>query len=682
MPRHDNPPDRLLGLARRVWPALATLDEPERRRGLSEVVGLAYSLPLALAGLAWLSAATDAGLLLREWPIFALLAGLSALFSYLSFFQFFQRPASSYDWASSSLQPIVVVSAVLLFGPTAIWLDVATELISGAHAWRRQPLAIQRWNSARNRVFNIAASTLGFLAGLALYRRLGGQIPPPQLTPASGALALLAVLVALAIQVGLFGPYALLLRRLRLSGDLASGALQYVRFVVVVSLPPFAFAILAAAVYLQIGWGAYLFFMAGALLASLLAQRLSGAAERSGRRSGELAQLERLGRALIAAPPDALALPAALAAHVPAMFRYEQIEIRLASGQTLLRLPERTAPVEGALWSWLFAGASASSYALGDRLPWSERPARGALAVAPIAGHATGAAIGGIYLALYSQVEAPAAVLPALQSLAAQIASALHRAEEHARELAYQRVRQELDLAAQIQASFLPAALPVAAGWQFAAALEPARQTSGDFYDLIELPGGRLGLLVADVADKGTGAALFMALSRTLIRTYALEHPAEPEVVLRDANRRMLADAHTSMFVTAFYGVLETATGRLAYASAGHNPPYLLSLCGEPRRLGRTGIPLGIEAGAAWQSCAATVRPGDTLVLYTDGVSEAQNEREEFFEEERLLASVQGSRGGSAQAIQAALLAAVRAFAGAAPQSDDITVMVVVRAAE
>jgi NarL family two-component system response regulator LiaR len=245
----------------------------------------------------------------------------------------------------------------------------------------------------------------------------------------------------------------------------------------------------------------------------------------------------------------------------------------------------------------------------------------------------------------------------------------------------HQQVGQELALAGQIQASFLPEGLPEMAGWQFAAMLEPARETSGDFYDYIPLPNGRLGLLVADVADKGMGAALYMALSRTLIRTYAVEYDAQPDLVLGAVNRRILMDTHADMFVTVFYGILDPVSGELTYCNAGHNPPYLLSARdgGTIQELGNTGIPLGIFEETTWQQNAVQLAPGDTAVLYTDGITEAQDRQESFFGEERLLEVARANLGHSAQGINEALIREVREFVGDAPQFDDITLMVIVR---
>jgi NarL family two-component system response regulator LiaR len=245
----------------------------------------------------------------------------------------------------------------------------------------------------------------------------------------------------------------------------------------------------------------------------------------------------------------------------------------------------------------------------------------------------------------------------------------------------YKKVGQELALAGEIQASFLPGELPHMAGWQLTATLKPARETSGDFYDFIPLSNGRLGVLVADVADKGMGAALYMALSRTLIRTYATEYDARPDLALSAVNQRILTDTHAELFVTVFYGILDPVDGRLTYCNAGHNPPYLLSAQkGEVvRELGRTGVPLGIFEDMAWEQDAAELAPGDVLVLYTDGVTEAQDQQERFFGQQRLMETARANLGRSAQDLHEALMKEVHEFVGDAPQFDDITLMVVAR---
>ncbi len=241
--------------------------------------------------------------------------------------------------------------------------------------------------------------------------------------------------------------------------------------------------------------------------------------------------------------------------------------------------------------------------------------------------------------------------------------------------------RQELALAGRMQASLLPLSLPQLNGWQFTATWRPARETSGDFYDLIPLPGGLVGLVIADVVDKGMGAALLMALSRTLIRTYADDYPDEPERLLHVANRRIITDIGGGPFVTLFYGVLDPATGRLVYCNAGHPPPYLFAR--EPDQpvesLFRTGMPLGISEDATWERAAIDIPTGALLLLYTDGVYDTQNSQGEFFGEKGVLNAVQGLRDGTARQVQDGLLSAVLSFAGSEPQVDDITLIVMAR---
>jgi sigma-B regulation protein RsbU (phosphoserine phosphatase) len=249
---------------------------------------------------------------------------------------------------------------------------------------------------------------------------------------------------------------------------------------------------------------------------------------------------------------------------------------------------------------------------------------------------------------------------------------------------ANRRFAEELDLAGRIQASFLPSGLPQLPGWQLSVVLKPARETSGDFYDVNLLPNGRLGILIADVVDKGVGAALYMALSYSLFRTYALEHPARPELVLAAVNRRILVDTDTGQFVTVFYGILDPATGELTYSNAGHHPPLVLgSTDGDGLQvLHRTGMALGVLQEAVWEQRTVQLRHGDTLVLYTDGVTDSQNAAGEFFGQARLHAAVQASQGQTAARVQEILVAQVAEFVGEAPQLDDIALVVAVRSAE
>lgn len=255
---------------------------------------------------------------------------------------------------------------------------------------------------------------------------------------------------------------------------------------------------------------------------------------------------------------------------------------------------------------------------------------------------------------------------------------------------AHDRLKSELTLAGKIQASFLSADPPDIAGWQFATLLKSAKETSGDFYDVSLLPNGHVGILVADVVDKGIGAALYMALSWTLMRTYANEYPTQPDLVLKAVNRRILVDTETNLFVTVFYGILDPATGTFVYANAGHNPPYVFRSSKYEsdaviEKLTRTGVPLGLFQDKTWESDSIQIAPGEVLVLYTDGVTEAQNIQGVCFGEDRLMASLKASLGGvsdmdiSARDIQAAVTEAVCEFVGDAPQFDDFTLVTVVR---
>jgi sigma-B regulation protein RsbU (phosphoserine phosphatase) len=243
------------------------------------------------------------------------------------------------------------------------------------------------------------------------------------------------------------------------------------------------------------------------------------------------------------------------------------------------------------------------------------------------------------------------------------------------------KMARELTLAGDVQASFLPQELPHVPGWQLAVSLRPSRETSGDFYDVEWLPNGRLGILIGDVVDKGAGAALFMALSWILIRTYATQYPAQPELILSSVNRRILEDTAAQDFVTVFYGVLDPGTGELVYANAGHCPALLVRTQEQDavQALCNTGMPLGLFQDVIWEQGVIQLAPGDVLVLYTDGITEARDARGEFFDEDRLQESLLANQGQPAATIRDAILGAVDEFVGDAPQSDDIGLVVVAR---
>jgi sigma-B regulation protein RsbU (phosphoserine phosphatase) len=177
-----------------------------------------------------------------------------------------------------------------------------------------------------------------------------------------------------------------------------------------------------------------------------------------------------------------------------------------------------------------------------------------------------------------------------------------------------------------------------------------------------------------------------MALSRTIIRTYAGDYPDRPDLALRAANERILADTRSGLFVTVFYGILDPDAGTLTYCNAGHYPPYLLGHLlastqeGDPvQALPGRGMALGVVEDTSWEHRTVELSPGATLLLYTDGVLDAQSPQEERFGSERVLEIAQSSLGRSAHGLQAALLARVQQFVGDAHQFDDMTLVIVVR---
>ncbi len=240
-----------------------------------------------------------------------------------------------------------------------------------------------------------------------------------------------------------------------------------------------------------------------------------------------------------------------------------------------------------------------------------------------------------------------------------------------------ERLETEVQLARQIQQTFIPDVLPTHAHWQLSARWRTARQVGGDFYDVIELPDDRLGFFIADVADKGMPAALFMALTRTLLHAAARE-TTSPARALTRVNALLFPDTRQGMFVTAFFAVLDQNTGELTYANAGHCPPLWVRQ-DSLERLTRTGVALGASENAHMQEKTITIQEGESVLLYTDGLTEAFNLEGDMFGEERILRAVGWQETGSADDMLKAIETILDDFAGNAPPSDDLTMLAVRR---
>ena len=207
-----------------------------------------------------------------------------------------------------------------------------------------------------------------------------------------------------------------------------------------------------------------------------------------------------------------------------------------------------------------------------------------------------------------------------------------------------ERLEREMQYAREIQKMFLPRRLPDLHGWDYEVLWRTARQVGGDFYDIFKLPNKRLGVIIADVADKGMPAALFMSMIRTLVRE-TVQQFDDPAKVLEYVNEIILPDAQKGMFVTMVYGVLCLETGEFKYANAGHNPPLLLRLrSDELKLLERGGMALGVMDGYQIKGKTALLDHGDSLILYTDGITEAFSPGGQIYGEDRLFAAIQDVR--------------------------------------
>jgi len=256
------------------------------------------------------------------------------------------------------------------------------------------------------------------------------------------------------------------------------------------------------------------------------------------------------------------------------------------------------------------------------------------------------------------------------------------RLEKEKLEAEMARKNAELQIAAEIQKNFLPETLPKTEGFDIAAKSIPAKEVGGDFFDVIPLEvmpisSSRTGIMIADVSGKGVPAALFMALSRIVVRVTAMWFK-KPSEVISFANPIIANNSKTGMFVTLFYGIIDKDTRTLTYVNAGHNPPLVLrKKTGEIEELALTGMAVGALEDATYSQQETLLAPGDVMVLYTDGITEAVNDREEMYDLPRLIETIRNNSNSSSKELADEIIRSVFAFSGTTPQFDDITLMVV-----
>lgn len=285
-------------------------------------------------------------------------------------------------------------------------------------------------------------------------------------------------------------------------------------------------------------------------------------------------------------------------------------------------------------------------------------------------------------LTLYNKKRSEEGFSPGDQRLIAILASQSAQVVEGARlyeeEKELLAMRQEVQLAQEIQSNLLPSEAPEILGYELAGISIPAKEVGGDYFDYIPMADGRMGLAVGDVSGKGVGAALLMATSQATLRGQVVgaDDPAE---AMGRTNFLMCSATRRGTFVTLFLAMLDPETGKVSYANAGHNRPFIVGPDGRFEVLTTGSLVLGFMRSHTYQRAEHTLAPGETLVIYSDGVTEAMNPSSEQFEEERLYDLAKKHQNDGANAVLDRVINEVKRFAGEREQSDDITLLIVRR---
>ena len=687
---------RWLQFVQRLRPEIQVLDRAQQLVAGGDVFSVLVYSPLLAASIIWLVAETNTEYLTGNWSLFGLIAGLIFLYDWLPFFYNAEVQRGRFLSFEGSLDGVALWAGYFLFGPVILWIGIAQEVYSLIKRGWISKEDVPGWVLARVFLSNTAARLFSMLAAHHFYTATGGQLPIMDLRWQSFLPAVATIFFSLVVFLLFFSLYVGYITFVRYLTDRNHSAAQTALLLIQASGVLYLahpFGILGAGIYAQNQQiASFLFFNLGILLVAVIARQLSRVVESTREQSNQMEVLERLSRAILTGSPDTTDLPEILNEHLQNLFVYKSIVIWVEERGCLVCAPDELYKEVPDIWLWVIQNNTAITISSNQPVAWrGNQLSLSSWLIAPIYDYHSNesrtshAPVGFICVELQQIFQLWTREMlnnqvPIIQTLAAQIASAMHQAKVYAESLDFQRSSDELRIAGEIQNTFFPDELPSLPGWEIAVTILPARETSGDFFDFIPLEDGRLGILIADVTDKGVGPALYMALSRTLIRTYAVEYEADPDVVFFATNDRILKDARANLFVTAFYGILDPVKGEMAYCNAGHNPPYLLrTQNGEIEGLQVTGLPIGFDTDSIWTTNRITIEPGDILLLYTDGIPDAVNEQGEFFDDQRMIDAALDQIGSSALEIQANIIEEVQLFAGNAAQVDDITLIVLTR---
>ena len=265
-----------------------------------------------------------------------------------------------------------------------------------------------------------------------------------------------------------------------------------------------------------------------------------------------------------------------------------------------------------------------------------------------------------------------------LTIIGAQSAQVIESARLYKEEQEYLKYQEDMGMASRIQQNLLPKKIPEITGYQASGISIPAKNVGGDYYDFIPVHSSKMAFCLGDVSGKGTAAALLMSNLQATLRSQTISSSCAREC-LEKANNLLYHSTDSEKYATLFYGILDSEKHRLAFTNAGHNYPFLVCTDGKVERLKTIGIPLGFMENFEFSEHTVSLNPGDVLVLFSDGISEALNAQEEEFEEERILEIILSNRDASPEDLIEKVIASVREHAGDEEQSDDMTLLVVKR---